>query len=340
MLNDKWIRIIGYPTVVLIMSVVFGYEEWQMGGKYILITIGMSAMYTALIWEGCRRIIVQVRKRFPGFANTKKRLVIQIIIKLSYTFLISLLMQEVHGICFPGETKVPYLAPFVIPLILIIPVIIFLLVYELTYFLQEWKKYIQETEAIAREHLQSQFEALKKQLDPHFLFNSLNTLASLIDQQNEPAQDFLERLSDVYRYVLETRDKMTVSVEEELTFLDAYLYLIKVRFRDNLQVEQDLPAHLYGKHIPALSLQLLVENAIKHNVISSQHPLVIRLYEESGELVVENNKQLKKTLGDSTKVGLQNIMSRYSLLGTERVTVLNREDLFTVKLPLLSSALT
>ena len=145
-------------------------------------------------------------------------------------------------------------------------------------------------------------------------------------------------MSDVYRYVLETRNKTTVSIEEELQFLEAYMYLNKVRFRDNLLISKDLSPGIYEKHIPALSLQLLVENAIKHNVISKENPLHIQIYSQGEEIVVENNKQIKSTLERSTRVGLNNIRERYQLLTARSISIRNTEDSFQVSLPLLQAS--
>lgn len=335
LIQDKWLRIIGYPVVILGMSLIFAGKEWTELSPMLWISLLISSLYTILIWEGCRRIIPAIRLRYPGFANTTKRLLVQVPAMVLYTFLVFLFMEQVMSYCYEPGQEYDEVSPGLTLLILLIPVTFFLLIYESRYFFLEWKKDIQKTEALARAHLLSQFEALKKQLDPHFLFNSLNTLASLIDHANTPAQEYLERLSDVYRYILETRNKATVSLAEEMQFLDAYVYLNKVRFRDNILVENELSELAHQQHIPALSLQLLVENAIKHNVISRDKPLKIRIFEEDGELVVENNKQLKPTLGHSTRVGLQNIRSRYELLNAKPITIINQEDLFRVKLPLL-----
>ncbi len=339
MLKDKWIRIVGYPIVITMMSVIFGWDHLQAGDPRFLFSALFSAVHTVFIWEGCRRIFFHMRKYYPGISNTAKRIVLQSTLSIVYTLIIKTSIHKFEHYAFPGVCESAHINSLSESLIIFIPLVIISLIYESVYFFEEWKKNIQQTEALARVNIQSQFEALKKQLDPHFLFNSLNTLASLIDAENEPAQEYLERLSDVYRYVLETRNKTTVTLESELEFLEAYIYLNKVRFRDNLQIEQELSDAYRHRHIPALSLQLLVENAIKHNVVSREHPLVIRIFEEEGQLVVENKKRVKQTLGHSTKIGLQNIINRYEILTSEPIVVINNEVLFSVKLPLLQPVL-
>lgn len=339
-MNDKWLKIIGIPIVSVISALYFDFDTFFDGGLQWMGELANSLIITLICWEGNVAIMRKVRKHFPGFQHTAQRLRYEILGSFIFTSMLSLAMAYYFHPewidVFPGWRDKEFLSCFIFSLV---PTAFFLAVYESRYFLAEWKKNIQQTEALARLHITSQFEALKKQLDPHFLFNSLNTLASLIHPTNEAAQNYLERLSDVYRYVLDTREKPTVTLQEELAFLEAYMYLIKVRFRDNVNILQDLSPECFQKHIPALSLQLLVENAIKHNVISKEQPLYIRIFEENDKLTVSNNKQIKQTLGHSTKVGLQNIVNRYQLLNGQPVEVVDGDQTFEVRLPFLQPAL-
>ncbi len=181
----------------------------------------------------------------------------------------------------------------------------------------------------------AQFESLKSQIDPHFLFNSLNVLSSLIEENPEQAQRFTTSLSKIYRYVLEQKDKEMVSVEEELSFAKTYMNLLKMRFENSLSYElQSQNCFLPAKVIP-LSLQLLLENTVKHNIVSEQKPLQIRIYFEKEYLVIQNNLQKKNALSDRKGVGLQNIINRYKILTTKEVHVEESTQFFTVKIPLL-----
>jgi LytS/YehU family sensor histidine kinase len=220
-------------------------------------------------------------------------------------------------------------------LIGLVPVVFVTLVYESVYFYKNWEQNVKKSETLARANVQNQLEGLKRQLDPHFLFNSLNTLAALIDDKNEPAQKYLSLLADVYRYVLVSREKDTVTLEEEMAFLDAYLYLNKTRFRDNLQVETQLAETCMQKQVAPMSLQMLVENAIKHNVVSKDKPLTISIHGDDEGLLVSNNIQEKQILESSTKVGLQNIVQRYSLLTHTPVNIWKEDNYFKVKLPFI-----
>ena len=182
----------------------------------------------------------------------------------------------------------------------------------------------------------AKFDALKNQLDPHFLFNSLNVLTSLIEEDSEQAQKFTTSLSKVYRYVLEQKNKELVSIEEELQFAKTYVRLLKMRFEDSIVLE--IPEHSDNpdaKIVP-LSLQLLLENAVKHNVVTATKPLRIKVYEEDGFLVVSNNLQEKQVVKKSSGVGLRNIVQRYNLLTDKTVKIEKTQKDFSVYLPMLT----
>ncbi|MFT6935232.1 MAG: two-component system LytT family sensor kinase [Maribacter sp.] len=182
----------------------------------------------------------------------------------------------------------------------------------------------------------AKFDALKNQLDPHFLFNSLNVLTSLIDEDPYQAQKFTTSLSKVYRYVLEQKNKDLVSVDEELQFAKTYVRLLKMRFEDSIIFDvPDVAQNPEAKIVP-LSLQLLLENAVKHNIVTSKKPLHIKVEEIDDMLVVSNNLQEKQVINKSTGVGLQNITQRYDILTDREVGIKKTSDHFKVYLPMLS----
>jgi hypothetical protein len=205
-------------------------------------------------------------------------------------------------------------------------------------FMLQWKNSVKQEstkqEIVAKTET-AKFESLKNQLDPHFLFNSLNVLTSLIGENPAQAERFTTKLSKVYRYVLEQRNKDLVPVSEELRFAKTYMQLLGMRFED--AVKFNIPDEISNpdlKIVP-LSLQLLLENAVKHNVVSSSKPLTINIYEEDSYLIVENNVNPKEAIGKSTKVGLQNIADRYGLITQKGVKIENNNKTFKVSLPLL-----
>jgi sensor histidine kinase YesM len=333
-MNDKWARIIGIPTVSVIFALIYHGDVLLRFDQDFLVVTFPPFLFTLLLWEGNRYIFLKMRRQYPTHLQVSRRLVVQTLCSVVFTILITLaliyIIRDVMKLSYCKEMRLDHEIPLCLACTFFITSL-----YESAYFLDEWKKNIQKTEALARENIQSQLEALKNQLDPHFLFNSLNTLAALIEEDNEPAQKYLEQLSDVYRYVLLNKDRSTVTLEEELAFVESYLYLNKTRFRDNLRIETMIPKVQQKQLIAPLSLQMLVENAIKHNIISRDKPLTIRILQEENWIRVENNVQEKILFEKSTKVGLQNIVKRYSYLSSSPVEILNQSNQFSVRLPLI-----
>lgn len=182
----------------------------------------------------------------------------------------------------------------------------------------------------------AQFESLKNQLDPHFLFNSLNVLSALIDENPAQAQKFTASMSKIYRYVLEQKDKELVTVAEEIEFAKTYCNLLKTRFEDSVDFVFDIKKEDEQKFVVPLSLQLLLENCIKHNFATSTKPLIIKIYSQANSLSIENNLQKREQLTESAGIGLSNIVQRYSLLTSQNVIVQESNEDFTVKIPTLT----
>ncbi len=190
-----------------------------------------------------------------------------------------------------------------------------------------------EAETLKKETSEAQYEALRKQINPHFLFNSFNVLSSIIETDEKLAVHFVEQLSKVYRYLLKTQDLKVVPLEEELDFIESYIFLLRIRFGDNLQFEKKIADD--QNSIPPSTLQLLIENAIKHNEVSRQNPLTIQLERSNGTLLVRNNKNPKEIKEASEMVGLANIRKRYQLLGAVPPVIEDTEDEYLVKLSLI-----
>lgn len=189
---------------------------------------------------------------------------------------------------------------------------------------------------LQKENLQSQYEVLKQQVNPHFLFNSLNVLTSLIKLEPDLAEKFSEQLSKVYRYVLENKDNELVDLQTELNFLDAYIFLLNIRFIDKLKVNIDIPTHRRSDRIIPLAMQLLIENAIKHNTMSKSEPLMIDIFiDKDNNLNIINNLQERPSQLVSTGVGLKNIQNRYQLLNNTKPVFEKTADHFIAKVPLV-----
>lgn len=210
-------------------------------------------------------------------------------------------------------------------------------------FMEELKKNtrkeVVEQKIIARS-ANAQFESLKNQLDPHFLFNSLNVLDALIEENPQQAQKFTNDMSKIYRYVLDQKDKETVTVQEEIEFAETYCELLKTRFEDSVSFQFEVNADEKGKFVVPLSLQLLLENAIKHNYATAKKPLHIRIFSENGFLCIENNLQARELVKERQGIGLSNIVQRYSILTKEHVYIEKSEEYFKVKIPILTEKTT
>lgn len=210
-------------------------------------------------------------------------------------------------------------------------------------FIDAWKSSTKQEvvqQKLIAKSANAQFESLKNQLDPHFLFNSLNVLSSLIDENPGQAQRFTASMSKIYRYVLEQKDKELVTVEEELNFAKTYCDLLKTRFEDSVSFDFNVNEKDLRSYVVPLSLQLLLENCIKHNFATSAKPLHIKIYSENGNLLIENNLQQREQVKESAGIGLSNIVQRYSLLTKQNVFIEKSATFFKVKIPILTQKLT
>lgn len=210
------------------------------------------------------------------------------------------------------------------------------LAFHLIYFYKKSQENKVKEQKIIAGTASAKFETLKNQIDPHFLFNSLNVLTSLIEENQDNAQKFTTSLSKIYRYVLEQKDKELVSVEEELSFAKTYMNLLKMRFENSVFYELPESVKNPDAKVVPLSLQLLLENTVKHNIASETKPLHIRIYEKGDYLIIENDYQKKEVLQDRKGVGLQNIVDRYSIITNRKVRIEQTEKHFRVELPMLT----
>ena len=208
--------------------------------------------------------------------------------------------------------------------------------YSGVYFFERWKESLVEAERLKRENIQSELASLRNQVNPHFLFNSLNTLTSLIVEDQEKAVGFVRDFSDLYRYILKSEKKEVSTLADELKATNIYLQIQQERFQDKLLLNIDISMEKMDSYIPTLTLQMLTENCIKHNIVSRKKPLTINIFVEKNHLIVRNNLQNKITVVESTGLGLQNIIKRYHHLSNQKVEIEENEGHFQVKIPLLN----
>ncbi|MBX2840252.1 MAG: histidine kinase [Flammeovirgaceae bacterium] len=289
-----------------------------------------------LIWEG-NRLIVQ-NLAFLSLPYTQKihPLIRLFIFSLLNVTLISFLSVWLI-LLFLGQPSSNLIINFKLSLGFSFRVNLFLnCANAIVYFMSELSNAKLKAEKLQKENVEAQFQALRNQVNPHFLFNSLNVLSNLVSKEPELATEFIHELSKVYRYLLYYQSQKVVKLKEELEFINSYIFLLKIRFKDNLLIQSDIEEKFKDYFLPPATLQLLTENAIKHNVISKKHPLTIS-FRSNGEdvIIIENNLQLKNVKEASTSVGLKNIRDRYRFISENEVNVKRDGEKFMVKVPLI-----
>lgn len=326
-------------VIFLVIGVIQYLNGWQINSvKELLFEFIKNQLYSVSLYMANALFFYYIMQHYKGswfkFKNLLHAMLGSVVISLATIFLLRFLVAVIFkGIpiseFFENERLVFYYVS------LVISVVVTGIFYAVYYYRYTQERKVKEQKIIAGT-ASAQFDALKNQLDPHFLFNSLNVLTSLIEENPQAASKFTTALSKVYRYVLEQKNKELITVEEELKFANIYMSLIKMRFEDSIIF--DVPEQLSNpdaKVVP-LSLQLLLENAVKHNQVTPARKLHIQIYEEDENLIIKNNLQPKKVVKESSGVGLRNIRQRYYLLTKRPVTVQQNETAFWVSIPLLT----
>ncbi len=300
-------------------------------GTGVFGVLQLWAFYTISQW---------LNKHIPIEKQFSSRIILDLIINASFGILTSglLLFLILHSISTApvSELWLTYKESFLILWILIVVLVliynIIMLVFYAYYHYAEGQ--ISDVK-IERKQLKLQFEALKSQLSPHYLFNSLNTISSLIHQDTTRAEEFIRRLADTYTYILNTHQQQLISLEKELEFVRAYYYLLCVRYTEGLNLEINVPEQLLSYKVPPLTLQILVENAIKHNIFSKEKPLNIYLgvIDNTGLKVVNNKTQAPEVV-KSTHIGLKNIEKRYSFFTDSKIKIIDQKE-FEVNVPII-----
>jgi sensor histidine kinase YesM len=297
--------------------------------RYAVVS-SISMLGWIVLWGGNDLLAEYLSGKISWLKFPVKRLIVGLITTVVYTIaaVVALMIsvEFIFNITFSGFTWTIYFS-------VVITIVISLILHSRE-FLISWRQASIDAEKLQKENMSAKYESLKNQVNPHFLFNSFNALTNLVYEDQDKAAKFIKQLSEVYRYVLDTRDREVVSLEEEMKFLSSYLYLQQIRFGEKLKVD----VSINGKQsmVAPLALQMLIENAIKHNVVSEEIPLNIRLYADEHWIVVENNLQRKSKLSeDSAGLGLENIRKRYEFLSDTKVLVEEDNSKFTVKLPVI-----
>lgn len=301
-----------------------------------------TSLYGYTLYYANAIIFIKLDDIYQTDRFSKTRIIIGFALSFLVSVLVIFLLRIIEDVAIEGKSIQTFLAdenPSNYVLSIIITFVVTLGIHAFYFYKAYQENKLKEQKIIAGT-ASAQFESLKNQIDPHFLFNSLNVLSSLIEENPESAQRFTTSLSKVYRYVLEQKDKELVSVEEELKFAKTYMNLLKMRFENSITFEIPEGFDNEEAKVVPLSLQLLLENCIKHNIVSEAKPLHIKISIENNQLVVTNNLQKKEVLSDRKGVGLQNIVNRYAILTKRNVLVEENEKEFKIFLPILTKQIT
>jgi LytS/YehU family sensor histidine kinase len=299
-----------------------------------LFTIGIAF----LIWEGNRYLLFTLRSYFDWFNKPVRKIAVLVLAISFYTIPISALMLVIWYKIF-NNGIVNWDLITTTTLVIMICVLFITHIYETVFLVREAENEKLKKEQLERAKAEAELEALKNQIDPHFIFNSLNTLSHLIEKEPAKAKQFNDNLADVYRYILQNKARELVLLHEEMLFLTDYFSLLKIRFEQAVQLQINIDPALFDQYlIPPISLQILVENAIKHNEFTDAVPLVITIDMQNDELIIHNQVRKKFLRKASSRIGLNNLGERYKLTTSKEISVSESASDFTVSLPILKIA--
>lgn len=336
-INDIGFRLILVPTFGILIPLMTGmidpynFSNWKIKLSF-LYTIGIAA----IIWQGNRYLHFSMRSYFDWHNKPVRKVLVLLFSIAFYTIPVSVLLL-VGWYNFFGGGNVNWNITWQSTLIILVAVIFITHVYETVFLVKETESEMIRNEQLERTKAEAELEALKNQIDPHFIFNSLNTLSHLIEVKPMKAKLFNDNMADVYRYILQNKARSLVLLKEEVLFLQNYFSLLKIRFDEGVQLEMNIAEpdmELYL--VPPISLQVLAENAIKHNEFSELTPLTVRVTLANDELIIQNNVRRKVLRKPSSKIGLQNLHERYKLTTGKEIRVKVDENEFVVVLPVLT----
>jgi sensor histidine kinase YesM len=334
--NDIGFRLILIPFFGILIPLVTGLVDHS---KYTLWETKFSYLYTIgiafIIWHGNRFLLFTLRTYFDWF-NKPIRKIISLVLAISfYTIPVSVLLLVGWYHLF-ADGNVNWDKVGMNALIIMVAVLFIVHVYETVFLVKEAESEKVQRAQTEKAKAEAELEALKNQIDPHFIFNSLNTLSHLIEEKPAKAKQFNDNMADVYRYILQNKARDLVLLKEEVDFLKDYFSLLKIRFEHAVQLNIIIPEIFMDQFlIPPISLQILAENAIKHNEFSDTNPLVIDIVMQDTNLLVHNNLRKKRLRKPSSGTGLQNLNERYMLTTNNHIIITEGNRDFTVSMPVL-----
>lgn len=299
--------------------------------------VGIALFCGYMGWEMSRLSALLIQRRLPGLERIRLRIFLLLASLIIISNIGFLLRWQLHNWIDGRPMQWPELMDYsAVTGVVIFYTTVTLGVYEGAYLWKQWKKVFTEKERLIQQEWQAKYDLLKSQINPHFLFNSLNSLSSLISENPQKAEEFTDEMSKVYRYLLRSNDQELVTLSSEIQFIRSYSHLLKTRHGEGFRLNLEIHAAALGYQLPSLTLQLLVENAVKHNVVDKEHPLTVTIKTTTiNRLIVENNKQKKSITIPSTGVGLANIKAKFQLLDEQGISIEETESCFRVIIPLI-----
>jgi two-component system LytT family sensor kinase len=337
---DTWFRWLGPLVIGSTAYAVFYLLSQFNPEKFWWFALLYYVLLTTAIYEGSTAIAHRLDRRYPWSGRVGKRFYLQLLATLAYSLSVTLLSYaglKLFMIArFPHPERLTFHHLFLQSAYGLLLALLINSIQLLLSFLRFWQEEKLQAERWKQETARAQLESLQDQVNPHFLFNSFNILSELIDEDTAAAKHYVDKLAEVYRYVLRSRDVELIALSEELAFAEAYAFLLDKRFGEALRILVHVPADSRQDYLPPLALQMLLENAVKHNVASRRHPLTIRLWVEGNHLLISNNCQPRADVGPASRLGLRNILKRYEYLSDQQPIIEPSKTDFLVRLPLLS----
>jgi sensor histidine kinase YesM len=326
----RWSALLGVLSFGILVPTFF--IPLELGSRLHFISILVATVTSAVIWEGSKLIQALVLYFFPWEQSIIRHLVFEIASVFVFSSLVLILGIFIYSII---GSSVNITVGVVLQNIFVsfALALLFIAINEGAFLFGKWKQSLVEQERLRQENLIAKVESLKKQLDPHFLFNSLSVLSGVVYKDPVLADRFITKLAQVYRYVLEHNEATSVPLQKEIAVVDAYCFLLNVRFFNNVTLKINLEG-VAGAVLP-MSIQLLVENAVKHNKISAQQPLELKIYSVGEHLWVENSVNVKEVIEESTGIGLKNLEARYKYVTGKNIMIEHSDKVFKVGLPLI-----
>lgn len=334
--NPSRYTIIGFISVVVLASALGLVTNKNCTPAQRIGDVVMVAVICGATWGGSKLIDYLLGFRISWNEHPIRRLMLNYVFAAAYAVVIIIIAFRIYELVFP-EVQVPLENYFLYSVFSMLVTLLVSSVYAVSEFVKQWKSSELKAEQMKQQVLRSEYESLKNQVNPHFLFNSLNTLSALIPENPAKATDFVQKLSRVFRYALQHSDSATIELGNELDVVNAFLFLQKTRFGDNLRFHIDVPQAFHHRQIITQGLLTLVENAVKHNEASAENPLAISIEMIGNDYVsVRNTLQRKKMMQPSTGIGLPNVVSRCGALTERPVVITEHEKEFEVKIPLIN----